>query len=68
MGTKARPAQLRPSAEVRQYQAERARRAARAASDSDQGRRLCWPADREAITEQAIAAALKWSSPRTPAR
>ncbi len=58
MGTKARPAQLRPPAEVRQWRAERARRAAQAASERTQaGRRYSWPADRQAILAETMAAA-----------
>ncbi len=58
MGTKARPAQLRPHAGVRQWRAERARRAAQAASERTQaGRRYTWPAGRQASLGQTMAAA-----------
>lgn len=57
MGTKTRPAQLRPHKEVQKWRAGQARRAARAASDRIQGdRRYAWPADRQAIIAVTMAA------------
>jgi len=61
MGTKARPSQLRSPAEVRQWHAQRARRAAQAASDRVRlGRRYSWPTDREAILAEVKTAERPW--------
>ena len=57
MGTRARPAQIRPHAQVRQWQAERARKAARAGTGPSRARRYNWPADREAIVRDMMTAA-----------
>jgi hypothetical protein len=58
MGTKARPAQLRPHAKVRQWEAGQARRRRRlpASACRPEGG-APGPADRAAILEQALAAA-----------
>ena len=56
MGTRARPSQLRPHAGVTAWQAEQARRAARAGNAPGLARRYGWPADREAIVAEMVAA------------
>ena len=62
MGTKARPSQLRPHPAIRAWQAREARRTARAAAGPGAaGQRYAWPADRQAILEQTLAAA--WPGP-----
>ena len=57
MGTKARPSQLRPHAGVRQWRAAEARRTAQAADRMPPRQRFTWPADKQAILEQTVAAA-----------
>lgn len=56
MGTKARPSQLRPHAGVRQWQAAEARKTAQAADRMPPRQRFTWPADKQAILEQTLAA------------
>lgn len=57
MGTKARPSQLRPHAQVRQWHAKLARRAAQAGTDPGRARRYEWPADKMTILAETMAAA-----------
>lgn len=58
MGTRARLAgAVRPSARVRQWQAEQARRAARAGTGPGRDRRFRWPADRDAVVAEVLTAA-----------
>jgi len=55
MGTKARPAQLRPCAAVLRWQAAQARQAARSAAAAP----YSWPGDREAILAEVTAAGFR---------
>ncbi len=57
MATRARPAQLRTHPRVQSWQAEVARRASQARTDLGRGRRYRWPADRQAIITETLAAA-----------
>jgi hypothetical protein len=57
MGTRARPAQLRPPAGVQQFLAARARKAARDLAGAGPRPRYRWPADRAAIITATVAAA-----------
>lgn len=67
MGTKARPAQLRPCAAVRQWQAAQARRAARDAAGLAGGVPYSWPDDRQAILgEVAVAGFRRGNDARGP--
>jgi hypothetical protein len=56
MGTKVGPAQLRPPAGVQQWRARQARRAARACPVPRRGPEFRWPADRDAIVAEVLAA------------
>lgn len=68
VGTKARPAQLRPHAAVQQWRAEVARKTAQAGTGPGRDSRFRWPEDRNAVVAEILAAAVRVPLPAGTAR